>query len=136
MRNLGHYNIIGDDCDIGEHVVLASYIEIRDRCVIGDHTRIGSHVVMAEGTRIGKGCQIHGGAFFADDTKLDGNKIPPIIEDYVKFGTNVKVMGGIRIGQNSIIGANSTVFRNVPAYEVWAGTPARYIRDLKLGEMA
>jgi len=135
MPRMGYYNIIGDYVVFGVGVELASYVEVRDHCRIGDYTRIGSHVVMAAGTRIGRHCQIHGGAFFADDTNLDGRKVPSVTRDNVKFGTNVKVMGGVEIGENAIIGANSTVFTDVPAYEVWAGTPARKIRDLRNGEI-
>jgi acetyltransferase-like isoleucine patch superfamily enzyme len=131
----GKFNVIGDNIKMGKMVILSSFIEIRDGCEIGDYTVIGSHVVMAAGTKIGSDCHIHGGAFFADDTKLNGEHIPPIIRNKVKFGTNVKVMGGVEIGENAIIGANSTVFSDVPAYEVWGGTPAKKIRDLEGGEI-
>jgi acetyltransferase-like isoleucine patch superfamily enzyme len=126
----GKFNIIGDNIKMGKMVILSSFVEIRDGCEIGDWTTIGSHVVMAAGTKIGSDCHIHGGAFFADDTKLNGERIPPIVRNKVKFGTNVKVMGGVEIGENAIIGANSTVFTDVPAYEVWGGTPAKKLRDV------
>ena len=115
---------------VHESVELASFIEIRDHCIIGEGTRIGSFVVMAEGTWIGRNCHIHGGAMFADDAKFDGVKKAPRIENNVMFGTNVKVIGGVVIGDNAIIGANSTVFCDIPANQVWAGTPAKYIKDV------
>ena len=132
---IGRYSDIADSAEIGEGVEIGNYVEIRENCKIGKFTRIGSHCVLAAGTVIGSRCSIHGGAFFADDRGLNGNRIPPVIENNVKFGTNVKVMGDLTIGINSIIGANSTVFTDVPPHEVWAGTPAKKIRDIKGGEL-
>lgn len=135
MPDIAKTAVIGNNVTMGLDIVISHFVEVRDHCTIGEGTRIGSLSVLAEGTKIGKHCMIHGGAFFADDRKLNGEHNPPIIRDKVKFGTNVKVMGGIEIGENAIIGANSTVFKDVPAYEVHAGTPARKIRDLKAGEI-
>lgn len=122
------YHDISPKADIHKSVQLANFIEIRDYCVIGEGTRIGSFVIMAAGTWIGRDCQIHGGAMFADDARFDGVKHAPRLENNVRFGTNVKVIGGVTIGDNVIVGANSTVFTDIPAGEVWAGTPARKIR--------
>ena len=119
---------ISPKATIHKSVKFANFIEIRDHCVIGEGTVIGSFVIMAAGTWIGRNCQIHGQAAFADDAKLDGVRKAPRIENNVRFGTNVKVIGGVVIHDNAVIGANSTVFTDVPAGEVWAGTPARKIR--------
>ena len=126
----GKYNVIGKNVKFGKMVILSSHCDIRDNCEIGDYTVIGSHVVMAAGTKIGSDCHIHGQAAFADDPKLNGEHHPPIIRNKVRFGTNVTVIGGVEIGENAIIGAKSTVKTDVPAYEVWAGTPAKKIRDV------
>lgn len=54
----------------------------------------------------------------------------------VRIGSNVFVgacaliLPGVTIGDNSIIGAGSVVTKNVPANEVWAGNPARFICSL------
>ena len=52
-----------------------------------------------------------------------------IIGDDVWIGTNVIVLAGTTIGNGSIIGAASVVTKDVPEYEIWAGVPARKIRD-------
>lgn len=48
--------------------------------------------------------------------------------DYCWVGANVFINPGIRIGLNSVIGANSVVTRNIPDNEIWGGVPARLIR--------
>ena len=55
---------------------------------------------------------------------------PVIIEDNVFIGANAIVLKGVRIGQNSVVGAGSTVTRNVPPNSVVAGNPAHAIGDM------
>ena len=44
------------------------------------------------------------------------------------LGTGAIVLGGISIGDGSVIGANSVVTHDVPSYEIWAGNPAKFIK--------
>jgi len=45
-------------------------------------------------------------------------------------GAGVTVLPGVDIGENSVIGAGSVVTKNIPGNQLWAGIPARFIRDL------
>jgi maltose O-acetyltransferase len=51
------------------------------------------------------------------------------IEDDVWIGMNSIVLPGVRIGKGSVIGAGAVVTRDVPAYSVAVGNPARVVRD-------
>ena len=57
----------------------------------------------------------------------DGPSRPPIIEDDVWLGANVTVLPGRRIGTGSIVAAGSVVTRDVPAFAVVAGNPAKIV---------
>jgi acetyltransferase-like isoleucine patch superfamily enzyme len=57
-------------------------------------------------------------------------KGPTIVEDNVWLGRNAAVMPGVRIGQGSVIGANSVVTKDIPAKSLATGSPARVIREL------
>ena len=50
-----------------------------------------------------------------------------IIEDNVWIGNNVCILGGVRIGMGSIIGANTVVTKDIPPYSIAAGVPAKII---------
>lgn len=51
-----------------------------------------------------------------------------IIEDNVWFGHNVTVLGGVTIGEGSIIQAGSVVVKDIPAYGIAGGNPAKVFK--------
>lgn len=86
--------------------------------VVHDHTIIGNHCRLRHCTTIG-----------VAHTNIDyQNTGAPVIEDYVDIGSNVCIIGDIRIGHHAVIGAGSVVVKDVPAYAVVVGNPARVIR--------
>lgn len=52
-----------------------------------------------------------------------------IIGNDVWIGESVTIMSGITIGDGAIIGARSVVAKDIPAFEIWIGNPARFIRE-------
>ena len=59
------------------------------------------------------------------DLPLKGDTV---IENDVWIGQNAVILPGVHVGNGAIIGANAVVSRDVPAYTVVAGNPARAIR--------
>lgn len=53
-----------------------------------------------------------------------------IIEDDVWIGANAIILPGVRIGSHSVVAAGSVVTKEVPPRTLWAGVPARKIKDL------
>ncbi len=54
------------------------------------------------------------------------------IERNVWLGTKVTVSRGVRIGEGAVVGANAVVTRDLPAYSVAVGVPARVIKDRRV----
>lgn len=57
-------------------------------------------------------------------------KAPVIIKDNAFIGAFSIILKGVIIGENSIIGAGSIVTHSVPDNQIWAGNPAKFIRDI------
>jgi serine O-acetyltransferase len=107
-------------------------IEISPRCAIGPgiffpHTsgtvigasKIGRNVTIFQGVTLGA-------------RQMDMNFDPalrPELGDYVVVGAGAKVLGGISLGDNVSVGANSVLLRSVPANATVAGIPAREVHS-------
>lgn len=52
----------------------------------------------------------------------------PRLGNGVVIGTGAKILGGVNIGDNAKVGANSVVIKDIPANTIWAGVPAKEIK--------
>lgn len=60
--------------------------------------------------------------------KIDGrNDLIPVIGDNVTIGSNVCIIGSVKIGNNVTVGAGSVVIRDIPDYAIVVGNPGRVI---------
>lgn len=98
--------------------------------IISEHASIGSlvlphphNIVIGRNVRIGENCKI-----YHDVTIGQNLDMFPEIGNNVIIYTGAKVIGGITIGNNAIIGANSVVTHNIPENAIVAGIPARVIK--------
>lgn len=62
------------------------------------------------------------------------NKKEVIIGDNVFLGAHCLILKGVVIGENSVIGAGSVVAKSVPANEIWAGNPAKFISKIYIDD--
>ena len=66
-----------------------------------------------------------------DGTDIAKRAIAPVvIDDYVFIGADSIILKGVHIGEKSIVGAGSVVSKDIPAGEIWAGNPARFIKRI------
>lgn len=77
--------------------------------------------------KIGKNCKIYQQVTIGFNHKLE----TPIIKDNVEICCGAKIIGGVTIGNNVLIGANAVVVRDVPDNSIVAGIPAKIIGRLK-----
>ena len=66
----------------------------------------------------------------AEDLKYRVKK-PVQIHDNVFIGAKSIILKGVTIGENSIIGAGSVVTKSIPANQIWAGNPAKFIKNIQ-----
>jgi len=148
-----HFQISGPQVRLGNHVhimtlpeapVRLSVFEGMGSISVGDFSLInpGVRVTSAEGITIGRSCMLamHCSVSDADwhDTKhrifAPGNTAKVILEDNVWLGEGVRVLKGVTIGENTVVGTGSVVTRSLPANVIAAGNPAREIKPLESAE--
>jgi sugar O-acyltransferase (sialic acid O-acetyltransferase NeuD family) len=91
--------------------------------------RIGGHVVMMPATVLTHDDDIAGFATIASGVRLAGG-VRVAAGAYV--GAGALVRENVSIGAWSLVGMGAAVVRDVPPHQVWAGIPARHLRDLEL----
>jgi len=112
---------------------------------IGDNVGVSQTAIIAhaditigDNVKIGGGTCIYTTDFHSLDSKIRASGedmkcrkcVPVTIEDNVFIGARCIVLKGVTIGINSIVGAGSVVTKSIPANQIWAGNPARFIRNI------
>jgi len=128
----GRFVWIGDGTKIRCH---EGVVEIGEKTVMGQECTISAY----QRVRIGEQCVIADRAMFIDfdhgvveverPIRLQGiYKRDVIVGSNVWIGYGACVLRGVSIGDNSIVGTNAVVTKDVPANAVVAGIPARVVR--------
>lgn len=122
----GHHVTIREGAQVGTHFRLGTLSDIQGDCEIGDYVNMHSNV------HIGKGSKIGSYIWIFPYCVLTNDPIPPsymtkgaTIENYAVIATGSTLLPDIKVGENSLIGAASTVTRSVEPYTVVVGSPAK-----------
>lgn len=59
---------------------------------------------------------------------------PVQIDDYAWIGANAMILKGVHIGRGAVIGAGSVVTKDVPELTVYAGNPAKFVKNIEITE--
>lgn len=114
--------VIGDNCSIGEY----NHITSINHITIGNGVLTGRYVYISDNN--------HGDCYYEtllirpSDRKLV-SKGPVHIGNNVWIGDKVSILSGVKIGDGAVIAANAVVTRDVPAYSVVGGIPARILKQ-------
>jgi acetyltransferase-like isoleucine patch superfamily enzyme len=135
--------------EIGEHALLEPHVWLtapgaaRIRIGSGTFLNIGVMVAAVELVEIGDHCMFANGCFISDGNhRFDdpnqpvpwqgfSTKGPTRVGDNVWCGVNVVIASGVEVGERCVIGANSVVTSDLPAYSIAAGAPARVLRTIE-----
>ena len=116
--------IIGDYCNICDHVFIENDV------VIGNRVTIKSGVQLWDGARLADDVFVGPNVTFTNDKFPRSKKYPEkffetVIHSGASIGANATLLPGIIIGANSMIGAGAVVTRDVPPNAIVIGNPAR-----------
>jgi acetyltransferase-like isoleucine patch superfamily enzyme len=138
---------------IGDNFMTGHKANIRELNTIGDNVSIGTLSVVEHHVTIGKGVRIHTQVFVPEYTILEdecwlgpnvvvtNDRFPQspkekkkllgvTVKSRAKVGANSTLCPGIVIASNTLIGAGSVVTKNTLSGKIYAGNPARVLRDI------
>lgn len=88
-------------------------------------------MIIANNVRCGANTLLTDTDWHTDDPRA-GKDSAIIIDDNVWLGYDVKVLKGVHIGKNSMIGAGSIVTKDIPANVIAAGNPCKIIKQINI----
>jgi len=144
------HSIIYADCIFGEGLQTGHRITVREKTIMGDHCCIGtlndiqgystfgnyvrmhSNVHIGQHSTIGNFVFIYPFVVFTNDPTPPSNKIiGPTVQDYSQIATSSVLLPGVKIGKHSLVGACSSVTKDVEDYALVVGVPAKKIKDVR-----
>jgi UDP-2-acetamido-3-amino-2,3-dideoxy-glucuronate N-acetyltransferase len=141
--------IIDEGSQIGKGTKIWHFTHVMSNCIIGEHCNLGQNVVVSPGVTLGNNVKvqnnvsIYTGVICEDDVFLGPSMVftnvinprsaiarkdqykPTLVQQGASIGANATIVCGITIGRFAFIGAGAVVTKNVAAYELVVGNPAR-----------
>jgi UDP-2-acetamido-3-amino-2,3-dideoxy-glucuronate N-acetyltransferase len=143
--------VIDEGCQIGEGTKIWHFSHIMPNCVIGEGCNIGQNVVVSPEVVLGNNVKvqnnvsIYTGVVCEDDVFLGPSMVftnitnprsaiirrdqyaKTIVKKGASVGANATIVCGNNIGEYALIGAGAVVTKNVPAFALLVGNPAKQI---------
>ena len=143
--------IIDEGCDIGEGTKIWHFSHLMSNCKLGNNCNIGQNVVISpevvlgDNVKVQNNVSIYTGVTCEDDVFLGpsmvftnvinprsainrrGEYLKTFVRKGVSIGANATIVCGNDIGKFAFIGAGSVVTKEVPAYALLVGNPAKQI---------
>ncbi len=120
--------VVGKHCNIGDHAFIESNV------TVGDGVTIKNGVAVWDGVSLGDHVFVGPNAVFTNDVnpraeikKSPEQFVTTQVHQGASIGANATIVCGVTIGRYAFVGAGTVVLRDVPAYAMVVGNPARQI---------
>lgn len=131
-------------CAVGAGSRVGAFVEIQKNASVGERCKISSHTFICEGVTIEDEVFVGHGVMFINDifprattesgaaqSEADWAVVKTHVMKRASIGSNATIMGGVTIGEGALIGAGAVVTKDVPAYAIVAGVPAKIVGDAR-----
>jgi maltose O-acetyltransferase len=108
----------------------AENIQLGERVIVGPYCTLGglSKITIGDDVRLSKNVMLEtAGLSFRDGLPYKHIGRPIVLERGVWVGAGAVILGGVRIGERSIIGAGAVITRDIDAESIVVGAPNRTI---------
>jgi sugar O-acyltransferase (sialic acid O-acetyltransferase NeuD family) len=110
------------------HITIGEGTLICAGCILTVNIAIGEHCIININSTIGHEVTIGSFSTIAPIVAVSGNVK---LERFTEIGTGSSIRQGISIGLGSMLGMGSTLTKNIPDFKIYAGSPAKPLRDLE-----
>ncbi|GHT22565.1 hypothetical protein AGMMS4957_12920 [Bacteroidia bacterium] len=145
--NIGHGTKVWQYCVVLKGAQIGENCNICSHCFIESDVKIGNNVTVKCGVYLWDGIEIEDEVFVGPNVTFTNDKYPrskQYPDDFLKIkikrgasiGAGSVILGGITIGEGAMIGAGALVTKDVPAGELWMGSPAKFVKTIIKSDMS
>lgn len=128
----GHRVTIREYTYMGSHCSFGTLDDIQGYSKFGDYCRLHSNVHIGQHSTLGNYVFVYPYVVFTNDpTPPSNNIIGPTVGDYSQIATSSVLLPGVKIGKHCLVGACSSVTKDVEDYALVVGVPAKKIKDVR-----
>jgi UDP-2-acetamido-3-amino-2,3-dideoxy-glucuronate N-acetyltransferase len=118
---------IGERCNLGQNVVVMGGTRIGDNVKIQNNVSIYEGVTLEDDVFCGPSCVFTNVLTPRSHVSRKNEYAPTLVRRGASIGANATIVCGITVGEYAFIGAGAVVARDVPAYALMIGVPARRV---------
>ena len=124
----GHRVSVREQTHAGANLQIGTLSDIQGHCTIGDYVRMHSNVHIGHHSTVGNFVWIFPYVVLTNDPHPPSEvQMGAVVEDYAALATMSIVLPGVRVGAGALVGAHSSVAKDVDPDTVVAGAPAKFI---------
>lgn len=119
--------VIGENCNIGQNVVISPEVVLGNNVKVQNNVSIYTGVTCEDDVFLGPSCVFTNVTNPRSGVNRRGQYAKTIVKKGASIGANATIVCGHDIGEYAFIGAGAVVTKNVPAYALLVGNPARQL---------
>tara|TARA_B100000900_G_C20547884_1_gene703390 strand:- start:199 stop:711 length:513 start_codon:yes stop_codon:yes gene_type:complete len=137
-----HFSHIQSGASIGKNCILGQNVNIGNNVIIGNNVKIQNNVSIYEGVEL-EDFVFCGPSMVFTNVKVPRSEFPQkgtkfylktLVKKSASIGANVTIICGVTVGEYALIGSGSVVTKDIPAFSLAVGNPARIVGKVnKLG---